>query len=192
LLCDLCVLCGKIFLKFLANRKELLLKIAFLDRDGTIIEDYPDEEWRLIKEPVFLDKSISAIKEFILKGYDIIIITNQYVIGEGIITLEQYEKLTEKMNEIFKKNNIKILDIFYCPHSRKENCDCCKPKDGMIKQALKKYPVIDLNGSFLAGDSDYDIELGINLGVKTFGIKIKNINFKYIRVNDLSEIIKFI
>jgi D-glycero-D-manno-heptose 1,7-bisphosphate phosphatase len=168
------------------------MKIAFLDRDDTIIEDYPDEEWKFINEPVFLDGSISALQKIIQKGYEIIIITNQYIIGEGIISLDQYEKFTEKLNELFKQNKIKILDIFYCPHAGIDNCECCKPRDGMIKMALRKYPDIELDKSFLAGDSDYDIALGNNMKLKTFGIKIDNNNFDYIRVNNLSEIIKFI
>lgn len=63
------------------------MKIAFVDRDGTIIEDYQDDVWSHIDEPVFLDGSLRALKEIIGKGYQIIIITNQYLINDGIITL---------------------------------------------------------------------------------------------------------
>ena len=54
------------------------MKIAFFDRDGTIIEDYLDHEWTRIKRPIFIEGSINTLKEVIKKGYKIIIITNQY------------------------------------------------------------------------------------------------------------------
>ena len=59
--------------------KPSYLKIAFLDRDGTIIKDYPDEKWREIKEPEFLEGSIEGLKRLKEMGYDFIIITNQYL-----------------------------------------------------------------------------------------------------------------
>ena len=57
--------------------KPSYLKIAFLDRDGTLIKDYPDEKWREIKEPEFLEGSIEGLKRLKEMGYDFIIITNQ-------------------------------------------------------------------------------------------------------------------
>ncbi len=55
------------------------MKVAFLDRDGTIIEDYEDEFWRNVTEPVFIKGSIEGLKKIRQKGYEIIIITNQYL-----------------------------------------------------------------------------------------------------------------
>lgn len=60
--------------------KPSYLKIAFLDRDGTLIKDYPDEKWREIKEPEFLEGSMEGLKRLKEMGYDFIIITNQYLI----------------------------------------------------------------------------------------------------------------
>ncbi|WP_069650132.1 hypothetical protein [Caloranaerobacter ferrireducens] len=54
------------------------MKVAFLDRDGTIIEDYEDEKWKYVKDPVFIKGAIKALKVMKEKGYEIIIITNQY------------------------------------------------------------------------------------------------------------------
>ena len=66
------------------------MKVAFLDRDGTIIEDYEDEFWRNVTEPVFINGSIEGLKKIRQKGYEIIIITNQYLIDEKIISIQQY------------------------------------------------------------------------------------------------------
>jgi D-glycero-D-manno-heptose 1,7-bisphosphate phosphatase len=148
------------------------LKVAFFDRDGTIIEDYPDHEWTYINKPVFLSDSIETLKSVKKKGYEIIIITNQYLLNEGFITMEQYKEITEMMLNELALQGIEVLDIFYCQHKRNEGCACIKPQTGMITDALKKYPDININESFMVGDSPVDIELAINMKIKGFGIGV--------------------
>ncbi len=147
------------------------MKIAFLDRDGTIVRDYPDETWRLIKEPEFLNGAIEGLKKLSLQGYKLIIVTNQYLINENIITEKQYYSFTNKMINVINKNGIELLDVFYCPHSSGENCECFKPKPGLINQALMKYCEIDLNDSIYVGDSTCDLELANILGISFYGIE---------------------
>ncbi|WMM23903.1 HAD-IIIA family hydrolase [Tissierella sp. MB52-C2] len=168
------------------------MKVAFLDRDGTIIEDYEDKLWSSITEPVFINGSIDAIKAIRQKGYEIIIITNQYLINEKIITLHQYEEITDKFIRKLLDDGIEILGIFYCPHSKEENCNCMKPKDGMIKMALEKHPEIDLENSFIAGDSLCDVQLGERLGIKTFGIRLDRSKGKTIKIDSLKDIVKYL
>ena len=148
------------------------MKVAFLDRDGTIIKDYQDKEWGNIKSPEFLDGAIEALQHIKNKGFEIIIITNQYLIGEGIITLEDYEKFNCLFLETLKQNKIRILDVFYCPHARKQNYDCMKPHPGLINQSIAKYPDIDLNESFYVGDSLCDKKLAQSFNLKFYGINI--------------------
>lgn len=164
------------------------LKIAFLDRDGTIIEDYEDSLWRHVSEPVFIEGAIDALKAIIEKGFQIIIITNQYIINEEIITLSQYQEFTIKFINKLIENRVEILDIFYCPHTKEEGCNCMKPKDGMIKMALEKYADINLDESFIIGDSMCDIQLGKSLGIKTFGIKLKDEEEKVVTIDSLKYI----
>ena len=168
------------------------MKVAFLDRDGTIIEDYEDELWRNITEPVFLDGSIDAIKEIKQKGYEIIIITNQYLINRRIITLAQYQEFTNKFIQRVNDSGIEILDVFYCPHFKEENCNCMKPKDGLIMMALEKYPDIYLEDCFIAGDSMCDVELGEKLGIKTFGIGLGKNETNSVNINSLKDVVKYI
>lgn len=168
------------------------MKIAFLDRDGTIIEDYEDRLWSSITEPVFINGAIDTLRIIRHKGYEIIIITNQYLINEKIITLQQYEEITEKFTKKLLDNGIEILDIFYCPHSREENCSCMKPKDGMIKMALEKYPEIDLENSFIVGDSLCDVQLGEGLGIRTFGIGLDQRDGKTIIIDSIKDVVKCI
>lgn len=148
------------------------MKVAFFDRDGTIIEDYPDHVWTNVKRPVFLADSIETLKTIKRKGYKIIIITNQYLINEGFISMKQYNDITKRMLKELARHGVEILDIFYFPHGKNEGCTCIKPQTGMITDALKKYPNININESFMVGDSTVDVELAINMKMKGFGIGV--------------------
>lgn len=163
------------------------MKIAFFDRDGTIIEDYPDHEWTGIEHPVFIEGSINTLKEVIKKGYKIIIVTNQYIINEGYITIEQYHHINNQMINELKTQEIELLDIFYCPHGKDEDCTCIKPKIGMIMKAISTYPEIKLEKCFMVGDSIVDVELAINMGIKGFGIGIGS-NYKQRNIYQLNTI----
>ena len=168
------------------------MKVAFVDRDGTINKDYQDDDWRYISEPEFLDGSLEALKVISEKGYQIIIITNQYLINDGIITLSQYKIFTEKLLHKLNNNEIDILDTFYCPHSRRENCNCFKPKTGIVDMYLKKYPYIELDKSFIVGDSISDVELGNKFDVMSFGINVNSGLFNYTPIRSLLDIIKYL
>ncbi len=168
------------------------MKIAFVDRDGTIIKDYQDEEWGNVSEPEFLDGSLEALKRITEKGYQIIIVTNQYLINDGIITLSQYRAFTQKIIQVVNDYGVEILDVFHCPHSKTENCNCYKPKIGLVEIALKKYKNIELDKSFVVGDSLCDVELGNKLGIKTFGINVNSKFTDYVSVRSLLDIVKYL
>ena len=88
------------------------MKVAFLDRDGTINRDYPDDIWIRIQDPEILPGAIQGMKYLKEKGYEIIIVTNQYIIGEGIISIEQYHEFNRKLLALLIENDISILDVF--------------------------------------------------------------------------------
>ena len=162
------------------------MKVAFLDRDGTIVEDYADEYWQNLKVPSFLPGAIHALQRLTQQGYQMIVITNQYLIGEGIITQTQYESFTENMCVALLQYGVEFLDIFHCPDSRSENSHGLKPNPGMIEAAFKKYPNIGLHHSFLVGDSECDIMLANRVGLKSFGIGFDKHRTDCIPVTSLS------
>jgi len=170
------------------------LKIAFFDRDGTIIKDYLDEEWSTITHPEFLPGSIEALQQLLERGYKIIIITNQYLINEGYISLQQYEEINREMLEELTSQDVTILDVFYCPHGRKEGCNCCKPQTGMILQAIEKYPAIELEESFIIGDSIVDMELAVRMDMTGFGINVEvpNEAKKVHKIGEVIEVLQYI
>lgn len=164
------------------------MKVAFLDRDGTIIRDYPDEQWRGQIQPEFLKGSIEGIDRLVSLGYQIIVVTNQYLIGDKIITQNEYDAFTKKFLDKLKESNIHVLAIYYCPHATTASCNCRKPKPGLIEQALIDYPSIDLNQSFLVGDSIVDLELANYFGMRAFGINIESKIHSYIRIESLYHV----
>ena len=161
-------------------------KIAFLDRDGTISKEYSDEEWKNINTPVLLNNTIKGLKIIKDLGYDIIILTNQNLIADGIISFKQYEDYNNKLICILEDNNISILKTYCCPHNDLDNCNCKKPKTGMIDLCLDEYN-IDLSNSLYIGDSYSDYNLSKKFNIRFYGIKGKN-NDKIFRYRDLFEI----
>tara|TARA_Y100000589_G_C27187207_1_gene643193 strand:+ start:2178 stop:2711 length:534 start_codon:yes stop_codon:yes gene_type:complete len=146
------------------------MKIAFLDRDGVINKDigYAYK----IKDLMFCEKSIEGMKLLIKKNYNLIIITNQSGIGRGLYREKDFFNFMNHMYLELEKENIKILDTFFCPHhptkgigEYKKNCNCRKPKAGMIIEAKKKWS-INLDESILVGDKYDDIEAGRSAGLK--------------------------
>ncbi|MEZ4693118.1 MAG: D-glycero-beta-D-manno-heptose 1,7-bisphosphate 7-phosphatase [Aliarcobacter sp.] len=137
-------------------------KIIFLDRDGVINHDhgYVYE----IEKFEFIDGVFDACRYFISLGYEIIVITNQSGIGRGYYTQEDFLNLTNWMIKEFSKNGIEILKVYFCPHSPTEDCDCRKPKIGMITQSLNDFS-IDLQNSWLIGDKISDIQTAINANI---------------------------
>lgn len=164
------------------------MKAAFLDRDGTIISDYTDKQWSNVKEPEFLPGSISGLRGIQELGFVLIIVTNQYLIGENFVTIEDYKTFTHRFINVLARNKIKVLDIFYCPHRRDSDCQCMKPRPGLIQQALNEYPDISLTDSFLVGDSETDIKLAEFFGIRSFSLGFPYSRENNIQIDALDEI----
>jgi D-glycero-D-manno-heptose 1,7-bisphosphate phosphatase len=146
----------------LKGQIDLLKKVVFLDRDGTINRDSSDyiKSW---EEFEFLPGSLKAIEQLTAGGFTAIIITNQSAVPRKLISAERLDDMHRKMKQVIETNAGEIKDIFYCPHMPGEGCDCRKPQPGLIFQARDKYR-IDLTAAVMVGDSAKDIECGSNAG----------------------------
>ncbi|MFW9877981.1 MAG: D-glycero-beta-D-manno-heptose 1,7-bisphosphate 7-phosphatase [Candidatus Thorarchaeota archaeon] len=141
-------------------------KAIFLDRDGVI-----NKEVSYLSNPEnfkFIKGSIEALKILKNKGFLLIIITNQAGIARGFFTKETLEVIHNKMKKILKQKNVQLDDIYYCPHHPDFTgpCNCRKPNPGMILEAQLNYN-IDLNNSYMVGDTLNDIETGKAAKCKT-------------------------
>ena len=141
---------------------------VFLDRDGVVNRGYlrdgksyaPREtkDFRLLP---YAAKSIERLKEI---GFLVIVVTNQPDINNGLVSIDA----VNGMHSLLRRKT-QVDDIFLCPHSQDENCDCRKPKPGMLIKAAEKYN-IDLKRSFMVGDRASDISAGRQAGCKTIFI----------------------
>ena len=179
-------------------------KAIFLDRDGTINveKDYIYKS----EDLVFEEGSIEALKTFKNLGYILIVVSNQSGIARGYFTEEDLNIFNNNMNEILKKNGVEITEFYCCPHhpdgigEYKKVCECRKPDNKMIEDAIKKYN-IDREKSYMIGDKTSDIGAGLKSNLKTvlvktgYGLKDmekvdKNETLIYENLKDFSEILK--
>lgn len=138
-------------------------KAIFLDRDGTLNEDqgyvHKLEDFKLLPGVI---EGLKLLKNDFL----FFIITNQSGIGRGYYTIEDFHNFNNHLLKVLEEHNIKILKIYYCPHSPYESCDCKKPKTKNIEKFVLDYN-IDIKESWVIGDHPTDSLLGINAGCKT-------------------------
>ena len=176
-----------------------LQKAVFLDRDGTI-NKYVGF-LRNIDDFELIDGAAEAIRKINDRGYLAIVITNQPVIARGEISDEQLNEIHNKMETLLGNEGAYIDDIFYCPHhpdrgyegervEYKIECDCRKPKPGLLLKAAQKYN-IDLTNSWMIGDSLTDIKAGENAGCKTLLCGCDD-KYKGIQFQDLASCIDYI
>jgi D-glycero-D-manno-heptose 1,7-bisphosphate phosphatase len=141
---------------------ELLKKVVFLDRDGTINMDSADYV-KSRSEFEFIPGSIEAIRKLTINGFTSIVITNQSALARKYVSPEELDAMHTLMCRSVASEGGKITDVFFCPHMPDEGCTCRKPAPGLIDQARQKYR-IDLADSIMVGDSAKDIACGLNAG----------------------------
>lgn len=138
-------------------------KAAFLDRDGVINHDkgYVHK----IEDFVLMDNVIAALRILKNLGFDLIVVTNQSGIGRGYYRLEDVEHLHAHMQELLADEGCALSDILICPHAPEDNCECRKPKPGMINTAVSRH-MLDLSASIIIGDKMTDIKAGLAGGLR--------------------------
>ncbi|THB65017.1 MAG: D-glycero-beta-D-manno-heptose 1,7-bisphosphate 7-phosphatase [Gammaproteobacteria bacterium] len=141
-------------------------KIIILDRDGVINED-SDDYIRSPKEWQPIPGSIEAIAKLCRSSYKVFVFTNQSGIARGYFDLQTLEQMHHKMTTLVEKAGGKIEKIYFCPHSPADNCNCRKPKTGMLEQ-LQQENGIDLQKTIVVGDSIKDIDAAIRVGATPF------------------------
>lgn len=162
---------GKVRERNLARKQ----KAIFLDRDGTI-NQYVGF-LRHIDAFSLIPGICDAIKGINASGYLAIVVTNQPVIARGEVTQAELQEIHNKMETLLGQEGAYLDGIYYCPHhphkgyegeipELKFDCDCRKPKPGMLLQAARDFN-IDLGSSWMIGDGHNDIEAGKAAGCKT-------------------------
>lgn len=166
---------GTVQAKNLSNKQ----KAVFLDRDGTI-NKYVGF-LRNIDDFELIEGVSEAIKKINQSGYLAIVVTNQPVIARGEVSWEELNEIHKKMATLLGKDGAYVDATYICPHhpdngfegerpEYKIDCDCRKPKPGLLLQAAKDFN-IDLSQSIMIGDSDRDVEAGEAAGCKSVKVE---------------------
>ena len=150
-------------------------KAIFLDRDGTL-NQYVG--FLRSKDALsLLPGAAEAVRRINASGYLAIVVTNQPVIARGEVTTDGLDEIHQKLETLLGQSGAYLDGLYYCPHhpdkgfegeipELKRDCDCRKPKPGMLWRAAKDFH-IDLNASWMAGDGKNDILAGKNAGCRT-------------------------
>lgn len=146
-------------------------KAIFIDKDGTLIHDIPyNVDPALLR---FNDGAAEALNIFHHMGYALIVISNQSGIARGFFSENDLHKLRIDLTERLETHGVKLDAFLFCPHHPDGvvapyniECDCRKPRPGMILQAARLYD-IDLSRSWMIGDILNDVEAGNRAGCKT-------------------------
>ena len=137
-------------------------KAVFLDRDGVINKEI--EYLHKAEDFIFINGVFKSCKYFQSIGYKIIVITNQSGIARGYYSESNFQSLTDWMIDQFTKQDITILDVFFCPHGPNSTCNCRKPKPGMLHKARNKFD-INMKASWMIGDKETDVKTANAAGI---------------------------
>jgi len=136
-------------------------KAVFLDRDGTVIVHV-----HYLRDPeqvAIVPDGADALRRLQERGYLLVIVSNQSLVGRGYGTLEDVEAVNGRMGELLATDGVTLAGVKYCPHHPDANCPNRKPNPGMLLEAAKELD-IDLARSAMIGDNLLDVEAGTNAG----------------------------
>lgn len=137
-------------------------KIIILDRDGVINKD-SDEFIKSPEEWIAIDGSMQAIAKLNQAGYMVVVATNQSGLSRKLFSMETLNAIHQKMHTAAQHVGASIDSVFFCPHAADFNCDCRKPKPGMMRAIATRYNV-ELKGVPVVGDSLRDLQAGFVVG----------------------------
>lgn len=145
-------------------------KCVFFDRDG-IVNRAPGpgyvEKWA---DFVLLPEFVDILRLVRSKGYEAVVVTNQRGVARGIMTMDAVDDIHRNLRALLQRQyKTDVLDILCCPHG-KDECDCRKPKPGMLLEAARRHD-LDLKASWMIGDSSTDVEAGRVAGCKTILVR---------------------
>ena len=144
--------------------------ILFIDHDGTLVEEPPDQQVDAIEKVRFMPGVFAALAELRRAGYRIVIVTNQDGLGTASHPTVGWESAHGFIRDAFASQGIEFEAVLVCPHFERDGCECRKPRVGLVRHYLTDASV-DLSRSWVIGDRDTDLELAGNLGIQ--GLRVR-------------------
>ncbi|MCP5327954.1 MAG: bifunctional histidinol-phosphatase/imidazoleglycerol-phosphate dehydratase HisB [Steroidobacteraceae bacterium] len=146
------------------------MKVLFVDRDGTLIEEPADEQVDALDKIRFMPDVFASLQELAKAGWRLAIVTNQDGLGTASFPQQDYEIPQRFMLDAFASQGIEFEAVFVCPHRPADGCACRKPQTALLDDWIRERGV-DLGASAVIGDRDTDLQLAGNLGIR--GLRVR-------------------
>jgi len=148
-------------------------KIAFVDRDGTLIWEPPDEQVDRLEKISLMPGVMPALLRLKDAGFQLVMITNQDGLGTDAFPEEAYRVCQDFILELFSSQGIVFREICVCPHFAADGCACRKPLPGHLGNFFQQVAV-DRDQSVVIGDRDTDLQFATNIGIAGYRVSDKN------------------
>ncbi len=143
----------------------MAVKVLFLDRDGTLIEEPDDFQADQLSKIRLVPGVIPALLELARYGYRFVMVSNQDGLGTDLFPQAQFDQCQAHVVQLFSTQGIEFDEIFICPHLPDDDCACRKPRAGLLTRFLASSN-IDLDSSAVIGDRATDLQLADSVGVR--------------------------
>jgi imidazoleglycerol-phosphate dehydratase / histidinol-phosphatase len=147
-----------------------LTPVLFIDHDGTLVEEPPDQQLDSLEKIRFMPGVFAALNELSKCGYRLVIVSNQDGLGSPTHPLAAFEQAHHFILQAFRSQGVHFEKVFICPHRPADGCDCRKPRTALLREFLRDGQV-DLAASAVIGDRDTDLELARNIGTR--GLRVR-------------------
>src|SRR5579863_301092 len=139
--------------------------VLFVDRDGTLIEEPPDNQVDSLDKLRLLPGVVAALVELRRAGFRLVMVSNQDGLGSARYPRARFEQVQAFLLQLLASQGIEFDQVFICPHLEREDCLCRKPRTGLVTEYLRAQP-IDPGRSAMIGDRDTDLEFARDLGIR--------------------------
>jgi D-glycero-D-manno-heptose 1,7-bisphosphate phosphatase len=142
-------------------------RAIFLDRDGVLNRKAPEGSYvASLSDVQLLPGSLEAIADLCRNRWKVFVATNQRGIARGLLSVASVEQIHKHILDQVRNSGGQITQLYVCAHDYTDQCDCRKPKPGMLLRAAREHS-LDLTRSWMVGDSVSDIQAGRSAGCKT-------------------------
>ena len=144
-------------------------RVAFLDRDGTLIEEPSDYQVDSLSKLRLAQGVVPALRRLQDAGFELVMVSNQDGLGTDSFPQADFDGPHEFLMTLLSSQGIAFAEVFVCPHFAEDGCECRKPLTGLVNEFMRTRPV-DRAASVMIGDRETDLKFAENLGLRGFRV----------------------